>query len=157
MGNPAVLWLDGTLVLHGGIRPDFARLANAESTRQVTAALLAKSSDPKAIINDPMGPLWYRGLATTEVDDGQPAGAAPTPPLPPIEDQVAHVLAQYDARRIVIGHTPILSGIAVLYDGRLFRIDTGISAVYGGKPSYLDILDGTAIAHIVERSQPAAK
>jgi hypothetical protein len=57
----------------------------------------------------------------------------------------------------VIGHTPILSGIAMLYDGRLIRIDTGISSVYGGKVSYLEILDGNATAHIVERSQPIVK
>jgi hypothetical protein len=57
----------------------------------------------------------------------------------------------------VIGHTPILSGIAVLYGGRLIRIDTGISSVYGGKVSYLDILDGNPIPHAIERSQPIMK
>src|SRR5256885_5051693 len=40
-------------------------------------------------------------------------------------------------------HTPILSGIALFHDGKLICIDTGISAVYGGTVSYLDIVDGT--------------
>ena len=67
------------------------------------------------------------------------------------------MLSAYGAKRIVIGHTPILSGIAMLYGGRLIRIDTGISRVYGGKLSYLEILDGTPIPHVVERSQPLMK
>jgi hypothetical protein len=51
----------------------------------------------------------------------------------------------------------VLSGIAVLYDGRLVRIDTGISSVYNGKVSYLEILDGTPIPHVVERPQASMK
>jgi hypothetical protein len=48
----------------------------------------------------------------------------------------------------------VLSGIAMFYGEKLIQIDTGISRVYGGKLSYLEILDGTPIPHIVERSQP---
>jgi hypothetical protein len=164
VGNPAVVLLDGNLFLHGGISPAYASMPVEEINRQVTAALMAQSTDPKAIINDPLGPLWYRGLATTQADEAAgpspetPGAAAPAAPVqPPIEDQVTHLLAAYGAKRIVIGHTPILSGIAVLYGGRLIRIDTGISAVYGGKVSYLDILDGNPIPHIVERSLAPTK
>jgi hypothetical protein len=42
----------------------------------------------------------------------------------------------------------------VLEGGRLVRIDTGISAVFGGTPSYLEILDGTLVPHVVERPRP---
>lgn len=157
--NPAVLLLDGTLFVHGGISPAYAGLPVAEINRQVGAALMARST--ASIIDDPLGPLWYRGLATANADEaigptaGNPVSAASV--QPPIEDQLEHLLSAYGAKRIVIGHTPILPGIAVLYGGRLIRIDTGISAVYGGKLSYLDIIDGTAIPHIVERSPPQKK
>jgi hypothetical protein len=165
VGNQAVLLLDGNLFLHGGISPAYAGLPVAEIDARVTAALMAKSTDPQSIINDDMGPLWYRGLAIPSADPAAPANetarsasAAPlAPPLPPIEDQVNHLLSVYGAKRIIIGHTPILSGIAVLYGGSLIRIDTGISAVYGGKVSYLDILDGNPIPHNVERSPPPVK
>jgi hypothetical protein len=155
--NPAVALLDGNVFVHGGISPAYAHLSIGDINRQVAAALKAQTTDPQAIINDALGPLWYRGLATPDADNdgGPPAPAAPAPP--PIEDQVTSVLAAYGAKRIVIAHTPNLSGISVLYGGRLVRIDTGISDVYGGKVSYLEILDGTPVPHVVERSSPSTK
>ena len=197
VSNPAIVLLDGNLFVHGGISPLYARLTIADMNRQVAAALVAQATDLRSIINDPQGPLWYRGLATANADrpDGLPpetaeasSCAAPVEPLiyrspstanadksggpstgtsetsapdssvdVPVENQLATLLSAYGAKRIVIGHTPILSGIAVLYGGRLIRIDTGISAVYCGKVSYLDIRDGIPIPHVVERSLPPVK
>jgi hypothetical protein len=62
------------------------------------------------------------------------------------------VLQAYGARRIVIGHTPTLSGISLLHDGKLIRIDTGISAYYGGTPTYLEIVGDQVTPHAVKRS-----
>ena len=159
VGNPAVVLLDGNLFVHGGISPAYTHIPIAEINRQVGAALKAQSPDEQAILNNPLGPLWYRGLAMPQaVDSAAPLHDAPAAaasiasPAPPIETQVENILSAYGAKRIVIGHTPNLSGIAVLYGGRLIQIDTGISAVYGGKVSYLEILDGTPIPHVVERS-----
>ena len=159
VGNPAVVLLDGTLFVHGGISPAYAKLPIAEINALVRAALIARATDPQSIIHDPKGPLWYRGLAISTADtvqspitDKLKAAAASEQVELPINDQLEGVLFAYGAKRIVIGHTPALSGIAMLFDGRLIRIDTGISRVYGGKVSYLDILDGNPVAHVVERS-----
>ena len=46
----------------------------------------------------------------------------------------------------MVAHTPDLKGIEATSEGRLIRIDTGISAYYGGPRSYLEIVDGKAIA-----------
>jgi Calcineurin-like phosphoesterase len=163
-GNPAILMLDGTLFVHGGISPNYVNMPIAEINRQVDAALQAKTTDPGSIINDPLGPLWYRGLAIPNADAadesaaGTPEAAVSAAPAePPIEDQLNNLLAAYGAKRIVIGHTPILSGIALLYGGRLIRIDTGISQVYGGAVSYLDIVDDVPIVHAIGRSQSSTK
>jgi hypothetical protein len=156
VSNPAVALIDGNLFVHGGISPAYAQMPIAEINRQVGAALTAQSATDQVILNDPLGPLWYRGLADEAAAQSTDASGAPEPTasaLPPIETQLETLLSAYGAKRIVIGHTPILSGIAMLYDGRLVRIDTGISAVYNGKVSYLEILDGTPIPHVVERSR----
>jgi hypothetical protein len=155
VGNPAVVLLDGNLFVHGGISPAYTRLTIAEINRQIGAALTAQSTADHAILDDPLGPLWYRGLADEAAAQSTDASGAPASTAsagPPIETQLENLLSAYGAKRIVIGHTPILSGIAVLYGGRLIRIDTGISAVYNGKVTYLEILDGTPIPHVVERS-----
>jgi hypothetical protein len=156
VSNPAVVLLDGNLFVHGGISPAYANLTIADINRQVGAALLAQSATQEGILNDPLGPLWYRGLAGEAAALSTDEPGAPelnAAAAPPIETQVETLLSAYGAKRIVIGHTPMLSGIAVDYGGRLISIDTGISAVYDGKVSYLEILDGTPIPRVVERSR----
>jgi hypothetical protein len=154
VGNPAIVLLDGTLFLHGGISPAYAHMPMDEINARVAAALKAKATDAQSIINDPDGPLWYRGLAMPDAGTGTPPAAAPEPP---VEDQLAVLLPAFGARRIVIAHTPNLAGITISHDGRLIRIDTGITAVYGGKLSYLDIVDANPVPHLVERSTPPVK
>ena len=157
--NPVVVLLDGTLFVHGGISPAYTNLTVADINARAAAALTARDTDPKAITNDEQGPLWYRGLAQSLASNHGETLAAPTSDQvqPAGEDQLNALLAAYDARRIVIGHTPILSGIALFHDGKLICIDTGISAVYGGTVSYLDIVDGAPVPHAVARSQPLLK
>lgn len=163
MANPAVIVLDGALFVHGGVSPAYSRLSLSTINDRVAAALGRQDESPGAIINDPSGPLWYRGLAI-KPGDAPPAGdedavagksmASQTPALSG-EEELDAVLKAYGVRRMVIGHTPILSGIATLYGGKLIRIDTGISAFYGGKLSYLEIIDGQPVAHEVARSESA--
>jgi hypothetical protein len=156
VGNPAVVLLDGNLFVHGGISPAYSGLKIEEINRQISAALTAQSAADQAILNDPLGPLWYRGLAGEAAAQSPDELGAPAPIATaelPIETQLEILLSAYGATRIVIGHTPSTSGIEVLYGGRLIRIDTGISAVYNGEVTYLEILDGTPIPRIVERSR----
>ena len=157
-GNPAVALVDGNLFVHGGISPAYAHVSLDDINRQVAAALTAQAAAPEAIINDPAGPLWYRGLAVRETP--QPArsdGAAPTSAASTVAEQLDVVLAAFGAKRVVIGHTPILSGIAIEEGGRLVRIDTGISSAFGGKLTYLEIVDGNLVPHEVARPEAAEK
>jgi hypothetical protein len=150
VNNPAVALLQDTLFVHAGISPAYVHLSIAEINRQVSAALRAQTTDPSAITNDPVGPLWYRGLV---VPNGEKLALDPTaPPEPPVEDQLTQLLSAYGAKRIVIGHTPIMSGIEISHGGKLVRIDTGISKVYGGPLFYLEISQSTLLPHAVERS-----
>jgi hypothetical protein len=155
--NPVVVLLDGTLFVHGGISPAYLDLSVAEINARAAAALTARDTDPAAIINDEQGPLWYRGLAQPLASASGETHVARTPAQiqPAGDHQLNALLSAYGARRIVLGHTPILSGIALFQDGKLICIDSGISAVYGGTVSYLDIVDGTPVPHAVARSQPS--
>ena len=75
----------------------------------------------------------------------------PTPPRPTIDEELTSVLAASGAQRIVIGHTPILSGIAITNGGRLIRIDTGNSRYYGGPLTWLEIVGDRVTPHSVGR------
>jgi hypothetical protein len=55
----------------------------------------------------------------------------------------------------VIGHTPLLSGVAVTNSGRLVRIDSGNSRAYGGVPGYVEIVGDQVTIHQVAR--PSAR
>lgn len=147
--QPAVALIDGTLFVHGGIGPAYAKRSAADINAAVAAALKARATDDAAIINDPAGPLWYRGLVGRTSEDKAPP--------PPVAGQLDVMLPAFGAQRIVIGHTPNLAGIVIAQRGRLVRIDTGISSSFGGTPSYLEIIDGKLIPHAVARSGPVTK
>lgn len=78
----------------------------------------------------PHGPLWFRGLAWWDDEEGDPL--------------VTEILERYGARRLVAGHTPQPDGrITVRFGGKVFLIDTGmLSSHYGGRASALEIEGG---------------
>jgi hypothetical protein len=80
---------------------------------------------------DPEGPLWYRGLA-----------------IGPEAELAAHVdalLAFHGVARIVIGHTIAPGVVLPRFGGKVILNDVGLSSVYGGPPSSLQI-DGGAVS-----------
>ncbi|TPX47469.1 hypothetical protein SeMB42_g00708 [Synchytrium endobioticum] len=78
------------------------------------------------------GPTWYREYAQADEKTICP--------------QLKEALNTLGARRMVIGHTPQLDGIKSRCRGRVIIIDTGISSVYGGKLSALEIFGDSATA-----------
>ncbi|HXG99316.1 MAG TPA: metallophosphoesterase [Sphingomicrobium sp.] len=155
IAKPAVARLGDSLFVHGGLSASYAVLPVDEINRRVAAALTAGDDSPASIINDPLGPLWYRGLAGMTAEAGPPAtnGA----PLPDVQQQLDYLLAATGAKRIVIGHTPLLSGVAVTHGGRLVRVDSGNSRAYGGIPGFVEITGDRVTARHVARPKERAK
>jgi len=152
--NPAILKIGDTLFVHGGISAEFARIPLEEVNRRVRTAMAAADESPNSVLTDPLGPLWYRGLAGPDPDaDAERKRVLPTAVAAPqtVEQELTAVLSAYGAKRLVIAHTPILSGIAITNGGRLARIDTGISRYYGGPLSWLEIIGNQMIPHTVGR------
>lgn len=154
LGHRAVVRLGDSLFVHGGISTAYAALPIDEINRRVIAALTVGDEKPQSIVNDEMGPLWYRGLVTRSAEaDATKAAVAPVTalPRPTIEQEIATVLGAYRVKRIVVGHTPTLGGIVEGYQGRLWRVDSAISSAYGGTPSYLEITGERVVAVKVPR------
>jgi len=132
LANKVAVQINGSVFLHGGISGFYCQNSLESLTEMVHAAL--RNFDPQnpGIIDDPYGPLWYRGLS------GVPPLAAP--------ESVDAILAQHGAKRIVVGHTPTNGVIWPEYDGKVVMIDTGISEAYGGHVGWLEITPEGAFA-----------
>jgi hypothetical protein len=185
---PAVVLIDGTLFVHGGLSAEFSVHKLDELNRMVSRAVLQGAGSPSPLLEDPLGPLWYRGnifrdeaqgkslglsvgggvkldIGTCEdpcVLSGEAGGTGRTPQGTPcvagnqtavcpaermaMDKELDLVLKTYGARRMVVGHTPSVKGIASLAGGRLIMADTGISAAYKGPKSYLELQGDEAIA-----------
>lgn len=156
LNHRAVVRIGDSLFVHGGISAAYASVSINDINRQVAAALTRQDQDDKSIINDSMGPLWYRGLVTRDpADDAPPpppgATGSPPPPRPSIAEEIALVQRAYKVRRIVIGHTPSKGGIISNANGALWRIDSANSRAYGGRPSWLEIAGDKVTAHSLAR------
>jgi hypothetical protein len=86
-------------------------------------------------INSPDGPLWFRGFGQWSDAEG--------------EAEMPRLLSAASVERFVVGHTVQENGrIRVRFGGAVFVIDTGLNVSYapGGRPSALEIADGTVSA-----------
>ncbi len=142
---PAAAKVGDTLFVHGGISAKYSLVPLVEINRRARIAMQAGDASDEAIINDQMGPLWYRGLITR-------AGEAPAAGRPTIEAELDGALLGHGVKRLVIGHTPEIKGVAIKRGGKLVQIDTGISRHYGGTLGWLEIIGDRLIPHAATRS-----
>lgn len=127
----AIVKVNGTLFMHGGISPRYASRNIAELNELVRAELRGEREARLGVGADPEGPLWFRGLAES---------------LPPatLSGYLDQLFAAQGARRIVMGHTIQETGITLRAGDRLALIDVGMSRqTLNGAPSCLVIEPGT--------------
>ena len=150
-GLTAVAKVGTTLFAHGGLSDERSEQSLEELNASIVAALQPGEDVDRGVLQDPLGPLWYRGNVSRTVEAPAEDGSGPEiAPRVSREEEIAAILSRYGAERLVVAHTPALGGIAMDLGGRLVRVDTGISAYYGGPASFL-VIDGDAlVAH--ERS-----
>ena len=91
---------------------------------------------------DEDGPVWFRGFARWEEDEGLPRARSLT--------------ERYGVARIVVGHTiPASRLITSRFGDRVFLIDTGmLTEYYSGRPSALEIERNRVTAVYLDRSVP---
>lgn len=96
-----------------------------------------------AAIHDLNSPIWYRGnVACSAVIES---------------DKLAAALKRIGAARVVIGHTPTLTGnLQLRLDGRVVEIDTGmLTAAYGGSGHAL-VIEGGRLLSVGEKGDAAS-
>eukprot|EP00903_Cladosiphon_okamuranus_P006063 g5978.t1 len=134
-----------TLFVHGGLRPvnldpknckGATGMACLENLNRWTHEwLIGKSEMPKEELWNRDSPVWSRFYSSP---GGIELGAE-------AETDLQQVLDATGTARMIVGHTPQEAGINSALGGRLWRTDTGMTAMIGGQPEALELLnDGTA-------------
>jgi hypothetical protein len=128
-GHDAVIRINDTLFLHGGIGPAFVAADRDTMNDAIRAALRGR---PNAafpdIVTHQEGPLWYRGLS-----------------LNPETSERAHLealLAHHGVSRVVVGHTKRASSVYPRFDGRVVIADIAVPATFTDPHAFLIIENG---------------
>jgi len=126
-GQNVVAIVGDSVFSHAGILPSHADAASLEAMNLASRCWLAGRGPQPAVLEDQDGPAWTRAYGGDPVDC----------------DALGRALDALGARRMVVGHTVQTGGISSACDGRLWRIDVGLAAVYGGPIQALAIASGT--------------
>jgi hypothetical protein len=123
------LVLGTTLFTHGGVLPEHLDMGLDRMDQEVRAWLLNEAPQPEWVRGD-RSPVW------TRLYSSQPDLAAC--------DTLDMVLDRLGVERMVVGHTVQQTGITAFCGGRVWGIDVGMAAHYGGRPEVL-ALRGNAL------------
>lgn len=140
--NPIAIQVNDTLFLHGGISAKYCKFSLEALTRQAIAAMQNYDPAVTTIIDDPLGPVWYRGLATEDETDII------------YSQTLDNVLKRYGVERIVVGHTPTGGAVWPRFDQRVIVNDTGIAGYYGSHKGVLELTADGAVAIYGDRRIP---
>jgi len=132
-GNQVAVQINDTIFLHGGISAKYCKLSLQSMTDEVISALKQNDRSVVTIATDPLGPLWYRGLAEEKETDV-------------FSQTLDNILNRYGAKRIVIGHTPTGGVVWPRFDQRVVANDTGIASYYGAHMGVLELTAAGATA-----------
>lgn len=122
--HAAVVRINDTLFLHGGLAPDLPETTLEGINRWVLQDVTP--GQPPGGASARNGPLWFRGYAQDEEAKWE-AG-------------LTKVLGQLGAKRMVMGHTTTQDGrIRLRFGGRAVFIDTGLSTGYGHHLAALEL------------------
>ncbi len=116
--------VDGTVFSHAGVLGDWAGAVAA--TNLAARCWLDGQGPPPAVANAQDGPVWTRALGGDQVDC----------------DALHAALHALGAQRMVVGHTVQQpEHITSRCDGALWRIDVGMTKIFGGPIEVLELAD----------------
>jgi hypothetical protein len=127
--HDVVAVIGDTVLVHGGVLPGHVEYGLGRMNAELAAWLRGDAPAPAAVLGRG-GPLWTRLLAEDRDPD--------------LCTTLDDALALIPARRMVVGHTIQKQGITSACGERLWRIDTGMTAFYGGPIEVLELGPGGA-------------
>ncbi len=126
-GQNVAVVIGDAVFSHAGIVPTWTADVGAFNG---AARCWLQAGDPRAVpevATDDEGPVWTRAWGGDDVDCAR----------------LREVLGALGVERMVVAHTPQLTGITEACEGRLWRIDTGMAGYYGGPIQALELRPAT--------------
>lgn len=123
--RPVVLVVGDSVFAHGGVLPAHARRGLEAINDEVRKWLVGDGEISPGIIQGDESPVWTRRYC----EGPGPADCAAA-------DETLGLLG---VKRMVVGHTVHKDGIVKNCDGKVWCIDVGMAAYYGGHPEVLEI------------------
>lgn len=120
-----MMLVGATLFAHGGILPAHAQYGLEAINHETRQWILGATPRP-AVLSGEDSPVWSRHYSS-DTDDADCA-------------LLQDVLQRTGAVRIVVAHTVQSSGINSACDDKIWRVDVGLAAHYGGAPEALEII-----------------
>lgn len=117
-----------SVFVHGGVSPAHVRYGLGKANRDVRAWLEGAAGPPPSVVMADDGLVWTRRYSER--------------PTPQDCAALGEVLDMLGAKRLVVGHTVQKEGITEGCGGKVWRVDVGMSAFYGGKTEVLEIAGG---------------
>jgi hypothetical protein len=117
-----------TVFVHGGVLPQVVDFGVERLNQETRQWIRGDVQCPPEILLAGDGPVWSRHYS--DQPDEEDCRLLET------------ALEGLGAKRMVVGHTIQETGISSACGGRVWRVDVGMSAYYGGEPAVLDLSDG---------------
>jgi hypothetical protein len=124
-GRPFVAKVGDTVFVHGGILPKHVAYGLDRMNDELSAWLDGTRPRPPEGLVAEDGPVWTRAYSS---DDREPDCS-----------DLATVLTDLGAKVMVVGHTVQGHGVNSACDGKVWRIDVGLSRYFGGPLEALEI------------------
>ncbi|MEO8799487.1 MAG: metallophosphoesterase [Polyangiaceae bacterium] len=128
--RPLFVKVGDTVFVHGGILPKHVAYGLDKMNDEVSDWLSGKRTAPPDAVTAEDSPVWTRAYST---DDA-----------PPDCDKLQRTLDRVGAKRMVVGHTVQKGDITNACEGKIFRIDVGMSSFFGGPIEALTV-DGDKV------------
>ena len=128
-GHNLTMMVGDTVFVHGGILPEHAAVGLDTINAEVRAWMRGQAPAPDKWIRSQTAPVWSRAYSN-DPDDQDCA-------------MLAEALQTLGASRMVVGHT-VQNSANPACDGKVWAMDVGMAAHYGGQPAAIEIVGQTA-------------
>jgi hypothetical protein len=127
-GHNLTMMVGDTVFVHGGILPEHAQAGLAGINADVQAWMRGDTAEPTQWTRSDSAPVWSRDFS----DEPDASDCA----------QLTEALSVLGATRMVVGHT-VQSAANPDCEGKVWRMDVGMAAHYGGSAAAIEITSDT--------------